>query len=362
MNNDSLFNKSLPADALKSIGSISTAWKAPSNIALVKYWGKRPNQIPQNPSLSFSLSACFTSTTLTISYSEDRQPIVVNGKKDHPFAPKLTTFFNTMVAYFPFLEKSAIAVNTENSFPHSVGIASSASAFASIALCLCEIEQRLMGNEGLGSAFLQKASFIARLGSGSASRSVYGAYQVWGYLPELPNSTNDYAIPVTPSINPMFLGLRDAVLVVSTEPKSLSSTNGHALMVDHPYADARYAEAKLSLNALLKSLRKGDMATFLMLCEQEALTLHGLIMSSRTSPVLLKPESLLLISKIREYRQTSGLQVGFTIDAGPNIHLLYHDSIAAQVEDFINAELKPLCENGLVIFDRCGSGPERIKQ
>ncbi len=360
MNNSSQYNSLLSPDSLQSVGTIAAAWKAPSNIALIKYWGKRKKQIPQNPSLSFSLSACYTSTTLTMSYSDSRKPIVVNGEKEHPFVPKLVAFFNEMVAYFPFIEKSAIAVETENSFPHSVGIASSASAFASLALCLCEIEQRLLGNEGLGNAFLQKASFMARLGSGSASRSVFGAYQVWGYLPELPNSTDDYAIPVTPLVDPVFLGLRDAVLVVSTEPKSLSSTKGHALMVDHPYAEARYAEAKLSLNALLKTLRKGDLDSFYRLCEHEALTLHGLIISSNTSPILLVPESLLLIAKIREFRQKSGLKLGFTIDAGPNIHLLYHDSVAVEVEKFIDAELKPICENGLVIFDRCGSGSERI--
>jgi len=362
MNSDLHFISSLPVDALKTIGSITAAWKAPSNIALIKYWGKRPKQIPQNPSLSFSLSACYTATTLSISYSDVNKSILVNGEANHPFLPKLTSFFNEIVAYFPFVEKAAISITTENSFPHSVGIASSASAFASLALCLCEIEQRMLGNEGLGSAFLQKASFVARLGSGSAARSVYGGYQVWGYLPELPNSTNDYAIPVTPSVNPIFMGLRDAVLVVSTEPKSLSSSNGHALMVDHPYADARYAEAKLSLNALLKSLRKGDLGAFITLCEQEALTLHGLIMSSRTTPILLKPESLLLISKIREFRQRTGLPVGFTIDAGPNIHLLYHESNAAEVEAFVYAELKSLCEKGFVIFDHCGNGPERIKK
>ena len=359
MNSDS-FISPLPVDALKSVGSISAAWKAPSNIALIKYWGKKPKQIPQNPSLSFSLSACFTATTLSVSYSDVQKPILINGEENHPFLLKLTNFFKEIVPYFPFVEKAAISVTTKNSFPHSVGIASSASSFASLALCLCEIEQRLMGNEGLGSAFLQKASFVARLGSGSASRSVFGGYQVWGYLPELPNSTNDFALPVTPNVDSFFLGMRDAILVVSSQPKLISSSDGHALMVDHPYADSRYAEAKLSLNALLKSLRKGDVLSFIQLCEQEALTLHGLIMSSRNSPVLLLPESLSLISKIREFRKKTGLPVGFTVDAGPNIHLLYHDSVASEVEAFINAELKPICENGMVIFDRCGSGPERI--
>jgi len=131
-------------------------------------------------------------------------------------------------------------------------------------------------------------------------------------------------------------------------------------MVDHPYAEARYAEAKLSLNALLKALKKGDLSAFINLCEQEALTLHGLIMSSRTTPMLLAPESLLMITKIRKFRQQTGLPVGFTIDAGPNIHLLYLDSHAPEVESFVNAELKALCENGYVIFDKCGNGPERI--
>lgn len=355
-----LFSNSVTPEILKAAGSVKSGWKAPSNIAIVKYWGKRENQIPQNPSLSFSLSECYTETRATFTHAENGFSLLVNGESSHPFSAKLTNFFGKVTTFFPFLAQARVELETKNSFPHSVGIASSASAFASVALCLCHAEQQLLGNEGFGSSFLQKASYIARLGSGSASRSVFGGWQVWGHLVELPNSTNDFAIPVTPNIDPRFLGMRDAVLVVSTKPKELLSTQGHALMVDHPFAEARYAEAKLCLNAILKTLRKGDFPKFFALCENEALTLHALMMSSKSSPIYLKPESLTIIEAIRGFRATSSLPVGFTIDAGPNIHLLYHEDNEVAVKAFVESELTRHCENGMVIYDRCGAGPERI--
>jgi Mevalonate pyrophosphate decarboxylase len=355
-----LFSNSVTPDVLKTVGSVKSGWKAPSNIAIVKYWGKRENQIPQNPSLSFSLTECFTETTAAFAYDDNGYGLLVNGDGNHPFCEKLNDFFGKVTPFFPFLAQARVEIETKNSFPHSVGIASSASAFASVALCLCHVEQQLLGNEGFGSSFLQKASYIARLGSGSASRSVFGGWQEWGHLAELPNSTNDFAIPVTPNIDPRFLGMRDAVLVVSTEPKELLSTQGHALMVDHPFADARYAEAKLCLNAILKTLRKGDFPKFFALCENEALTLHALMMSSKSSPIFLKPESLSIIAAIRNFRTTSGISVGFTIDAGPNIHLLYHEDNEVVVKAFVESVLKRYCEKEMVIYDRCGAGPERI--
>ncbi|KAF5075537.1 hypothetical protein DSECCO2_169640 [anaerobic digester metagenome] len=347
-------------EQLKSAGSeFKSGWKAPSNIAIVKYWGKKDGQIPQNPSLSFSLNGCYTQTQLEVKYSPKGFSLTINpeGKE---FAPRIEQFLRNVEPLFPFLANVEAKVTTANSFPHSVGIASSASGFASLALCLCHIEEQIKGNLGFGSPFLRKASYVARLGSGSASRSVFGGWQEWGYLPELPNSTNEYALSLSPIVDPKFFEMRDAILVVSTSPKVLSSTQGHALMANHPFADARYAEARINLNAILKALRKGDLKRFYDIAESEAMTLHGLIMSSKNQPMLLKPQSLQIIERIKAFRTEKGINIGFTIDAGPNIHLLYTSDVAQIVEAFVNEQLKPLCENQKVIFDSCGKGPELV--
>ena len=87
---------------------------------------------------------------------------------------------------------------------------------------------------------------------------------------------------------------------------------------------------------------------------------HALMMSSKSSPIFLKPESLSIIAAIRNFRTTSGISVGFTIDAGPNIHLLYHEDNEVVVKAFVESVLKRYCEKEMVIYDRCGAGPERI--
>ncbi|MEX1383159.1 MAG: diphosphomevalonate decarboxylase, partial [Lutibacter sp.] len=116
----------------KSKGSIS--WKTPSNIALVKYWGKQEPQIPENASISFTLDACFTLTTLEYSKSNSKKggnfDIYFEGEKKDNFKPKIQKFFERIEQYVPFLKDFDFVIKSRNSFPHSSGIASSASGMS----------------------------------------------------------------------------------------------------------------------------------------------------------------------------------------------------------------------------------------
>ena len=155
--------------------------------------------------------------------------------------------------------------------------------------------------------------------------------------------------------------MKDAILVVSSKEKKISSRAGHSLMEGHPYAEARYKTAMVHVMDLSASLRTGDLEEFIRITESEALNLHALMMSSHPSYLLIEPNTLNIVNLVREFRKETKIPVCFTLDAGPNVHLLYPEEYVTSVKTWINAELIKFCENGKWIDDEMGSGPERIK-
>ncbi|MCF6241968.1 MAG: hypothetical protein L3J74_11555 [Bacteroidales bacterium] len=333
--------------------------QSPSNIALIKYWGKKGNQIPANPSLSFTLSKSFTETEITYTPKKDDGTVSIHflfeKTENHKFEHKIKIFLEKLIEYFPFLTKLHLKISSSNSFPHSAGIASSASSMSALALCLCEIEKKHYGTLQLEDDFLRKSSFIARLGSGSAARSVFPYAATWGEFVENPVSSDEYASPLTFDLHPVFRNYRDAILIVSNKAKKVSSTAGHGLMHQHPFAKARFEQAKNHLKLLLNVLKNGDVNTFIEIVENEALTLHALMMSSNPGYILMEPGTLQIIEKIRAYRERPGIKLCFTLDAGPNVHLLYSANDSDNVEKFIQKELLTYCENNLWIKDKIKS-------
>lgn len=344
----------------------SIQWQSPSNIAIVKYWGKYGDQLPRNPSISLTLSSARTITKLDYRPKETDSPgisldFTFEGNPRPAFSQKVQQFLERMTPYFPFIEQLHIRIDTRNTFPHSAGIASSASSMSALALLLCDVEQQHFHTLSDSGLFFKKASFIARLGSGSACRSVYPHAALWGHSEAHPESSDLYAIPFSDHCHPVFHSFHDDILIVSNKEKSVSSRAGHQLMENNPYAENRYAQASRHTRQLSDALQTGDLALFGEIAESEALTLHALMMASNPPFILLQPHTLALISHIQQYRTESGLPIYFTLDAGPNIHLLYPDTIAAQVQPFIQGTLRPFCENGMIISDQTGEGPNRIE-
>jgi diphosphomevalonate decarboxylase len=227
-------------------------------------------------------------------------------------------------------------------------------------LCLCTLEHKLFGTLADQNAFDQKASYLARLGSGSACRSIYGHAAVWGDTSIVAGASNEWATPYGDHLHEVFKSMHDDILIVSKDEKSVSSRAGHALMEQNPFAEPRYAQAKANLIRLDDALRTGDLPTFGAITEQEALSLHALMMTSNPSYVLMRPNSLAMIEKVRAYRADTGHQVYFTLDAGPNVHLLYPTEIVTDVRAFVLSDLIPLCEDGRMIQDWVGEGPEEL--
>ncbi len=339
----------------------SITWQSPSNIALVKYWGKHGIQLPSNPNLSFTLSECHTTTEMFWEKGTGKVDLLVNGKHNEKFTARASAYFHSLGSGLPFLGGLDLHINSSNTFPHSAGIASSASAMSSLALCLCSLEEEITGIKLNENDFFRKASSLARLGSGSASRSVYGGFVSWGSSPDIAGSSDEYATPITSDIHDRFRDMRDTILVVDRGMKAVSSSAGHRLMGHHPYAEARFRQASINFKALAEALQAGDDDRFIHIVETEALNLHALMMSSDPAYILLKPETLKIISRIREFRLSSGIPLCFTLDAGPNVHLLYHGSDNAAVEAFIKQELLLYCSDKYRIDDRIGEGPKKLQ-
>ncbi|MDP5082225.1 MAG: diphosphomevalonate decarboxylase [Winogradskyella sp.] len=352
----------------KQIESGTVTWSSPSNIALVKYWGKKEDQIPENPSISFTLDHCKTKTTLSFSKKETNNAfsfdVLLDGEQKDSFKPKIETFFKRIEAYLPFLRHYHFKIETSNTFPHSSGIASSASGMSALALCLMSIEKELnviqSDSEESQDYFNKKASFLARLGSGSACRSIEGDLVVWGIHNEIDGSSNEFGVKYPFEVHQSFKNYQDTILLVDKGEKQVSSTVGHNLMHGHPYAERRFKQAHENMSKLIDVFKNGDVDAFIKIVESEALTLHAMMMTSMPYFILMKPNTLEIINKIWAFRHKTNSKVCFTLDAGANVHVLYPESEKAAVLEFIKTELVTFCQNGHFICDQIGFGAQKI--
>lgn len=325
----------------------------PSNIALIKYWGKYKNQIPANPSISYTLNNCKTNTSMEFLADEEFSvQTFLAGNEEPKFAEKIEKYFRNIEEYLPWILKGKYIIKTENTFPHSSGIASSASGFGAIAKCLMELEQQFSGIQD-GDFKVRKASFLARLGSGSACRSLYDGLVVWGTTKEVEDSSDLYAVQYpNDEIHEVFKSFNDWVLLIHEGEKSVSSTVGHGLMNTNTYAERRFQEAHENFALLKDILKSGDMPNFIKLVEHEALTLHAMMMMSDPAFILMKTGTLAVINKIWDFRKDTGLPLFFTLDAGANVHLLFPaDKDEDQIKEFIVKELLQFTQNNGVVKD-----------
>lgn len=336
-----------------SISTQTVVSSCPSNIALIKYWGKYKNQIPANPSISYTLNNCKTNTSMEFLADEEfAVQTFLAGNEEPKFAEKIEKYFRNIEEYLPWILKGKYIIKTENTFPHSSGIASSASGFGAIAKCLMELEQQFSGIQD-GDFKVRKASFLARLGSGSACRSLYEGLVVWGRTKEVEDSSDLYAVQYpNDEIHEVFKSFNDWVLLIHEGEKSVSSTVGHGLMNTNPYAERRFQEAHENFALLKDILKSGDMPNFIKLVEHEALTLHAMMMMSDPAFILMKTGTLAVINKIWDFRRETGLPLFFTLDAGANVHLLFPaGSEEDAIREFIVKELLQFTQNNGVVKD-----------
>lgn len=298
---------------------ISTAAAAAHpNIAFIKYWGNQDDilRIPANGSLSMNLDGLETRTTVGFDTSLKKDQLILNGQ---PAAEEALARVSASLDRIRQLAdvKTFAQVRSENSFPTGTGIASSASAFAALtlaaatALGLCLSEQEL--------------SQLARTGSGSASRSIPAGFVEW-------QAGTDHESSYASSIaGPEHWNLVDFIVLVSAHHKAVGSSQGHKLAGTSPLQAARVADADRRLEICRKALLERDFPVFAQVVEQDSNLMHGVMMTSRPPLYYWEPGTLEIIQAIQKWRE-DGLQVCFTIDAGPNVHVLCPESEAEAVQ------------------------------
>ncbi|MFK7804977.1 MAG: diphosphomevalonate decarboxylase [Anaerolineae bacterium] len=315
----------------------STA-RAGSNIAFVKYWGNADDElrIPMNGSISMTLDAAHTITTVEFSSDFDKDILILN---EEDAGEKATARASKHLDHLRGLAGTALRARivSSNSFPTGAGIASSASGFA----CLTMAAAGALGLE-LDKPALSR---IARLGSGSASRSIDGGFVEW-----VPGTTHEdsVAFELAPADH---WDLVDIIAIVSQDEKDIGSSAGHPLAHTSPFYKARLEEVtNNTLPQVRQAIMDKDFHRFGELIEEEAISLHVASMTSRPSILYWGPGSLAIMHALRRWRKEGGPHGYYTIDAGPNIHVIAEKSSA----DALVAKLKeiPYVEDLIV----CGPG------
>lgn len=293
------------------------------NIAFIKYWGNRNDalRLPANGSISMNLAGLETRTT--VAWDERRglhsDTLTLNG------APITGPGLQRVSAFLDLVRRMAgfdlrAAVDSRNNFPSGAGIASSASAFAALALAAC----RAAGLD-LGPAALSR---LARRGSGSACRSVPGGFVEW-----LPGSSEaeSYAISLAP---PEHWPLVDCLAILSSAHKPTGSTEGHALAPTSPLQAARVDDAPRRLDLCRDAIRRCDFAAFAQVVEQDSSLMHAVMMTSTPPLFYWRPTTLRVLAAVRAAR-TKGLAACATVDAGPNVHVICEQASAEAVTELI---------------------------
>jgi diphosphomevalonate decarboxylase len=277
---------------------------APANIAFIKYWGKADDarRLPLNPSISMNLSACITTTT--VEFSPDFEKDTVSEGFDEK---RILTHIDRIrrIAKINMCSK----ITTKNSFPASAGIASSASGFAALTVAAAAALGLKLGELEL--------SVLARLGSGSACRSIPDGFVKW---------EDSYAYSLYP---PSYWDLRDILLIIENNVKDVSSSAGHEGAYTSPFFTKRLQEVPKRISRLEAALAKKDFQKLGEVIEEDCLDVHH-VMQTQSPPLFYWNEKTRQV--IRAIKK-SGLPVYFTIDAGPNVHLICEAKDEKQVID-----------------------------
>lgn len=278
------------------------------NIAFIKYWGNRDQalRIPANGSISMNLDGLFTRTTVSFQPSLPFDKLVINGHEAAGKGLERVSFILDLVRKMAGIQMKAEVIS-ENNFPSSAGIASSAAAFAALALAASSA-----AGLDLPEAHLSR---LARRGSGSACRSIPGGFVEW----QTGTSDQDsFAVSIAP---PEHWRLADCVAIVSAGHKKTGSTEGHALAPTSPLQAARLADAPRRLDLCRRAIRERDFEALAAVVELDSDMMHAVMMTSSPALFYWQPASVAVMEAVRAWR-AGGLPVLYTVDAGPNVHIL----------------------------------------
>jgi diphosphomevalonate decarboxylase len=298
------------------------------NIAFIKYWGNRDQslRLPENGSISMNLEELTTRTQVTFDPSLPTDILDLNGNR------QTGTVFNRVVSHLNLLRglrgiATRAYIKSENNFPEGTGIASSASAFAALTVAAVR---------ALGITLPERdLSRLARRGSGSACRSIPEGFAEW-----YPGSSDvdSFAVSIA---KPGYWGIVDCIAILNRKQKTTGSTEGHALAKTSPLQSARVVDTPRRLERCRDAIQTRDFDLFADTLEQDCLLMHAVMMTSKPALVYWEPATLELMHAVKSWRK-SGIPVAFTIDAGPNVHVICEEqalvSVKSKLEKIVGIE------------------------
>jgi diphosphomevalonate decarboxylase len=278
------------------------------NIAFIKYWGNRDEQlrIPANGSISMNLAGLETRTTVSFSPEIKEDRLSLNGEQASGAALARASQFLERVREMAGVNQYA-EIESANNFPTGAGIASSASAYAALAVAASTAAGLELGEKEL--------SQLARTGSGSACRSIPEGFVEW-----VPGKDDESSFASSIAGREHW-SLVDCICILSAEHKPVGSTQGHALAASSPLQAARVADAPRRLDVCRKALLDRDFEAFAEIVESDCNLMHAVMMTSSPMLIYWQPATLAVMRAVQEWR-AEGLSVCYTIDAGPNVHVL----------------------------------------
>lgn len=284
--------------------------RAHTNIALIKYWGKRDKKLflPYNSSLSLTLDAFYTDTTVSF-INQEEDVFLLNGE---PQSKEETQKISTFIQRFRDLSslEKKVKVESWNHVPTAAGLASSASAYAALAMALNELFQLSLSKEEL--------SIYARQGSGSSTRSLFGGFVEWQKGTKQ-DGTDSYAVPI---LAPEECPVGMIFCLINQEKKKISSREGMNRTVEtSPFYSGWVESAATDLVQMKKAIAKKDISMIGELTEKSALKMHATTLGANPPFTYLEPFSWEVIRKVQEWRQEGHICYA-TMDAGPNVKIL----------------------------------------
>jgi len=313
------------------------------NIALIKYWGDRDAHLhlPVSGSISFNLDGLATRTLITFDPQLHADALSINAAPaDEKSLKRMSAFLDVVRRWSGSVVFASVV--SETNFPLGSGVASSASAFAALAMAAAHALNLNLSD--------QELSRLARHGSGSACRSIPGGFVEW----KCGQSDEDsYAETIAP---PDHWQLADVTAIVSSEQKAISSAEGHQIAASSPLQAARVADANRRLDICRSAILERDFDKLATITELDSNLMHAVMMTSTPALFYWRPETLAIMKAVAAWRQ-SGLPVCYTVDAGPNVHVI----CLAQVESEVTARLSTIPGVSKTLCAHPGAGASFVK-
>ena len=317
---------------------------APANIAFIKYWGKSNSELrlPLNDSISMNLSGAYTKTTVEFS------PTMVSDTVellDGAFSEKETA--RVVAGLDRIREKAGVHmfahVVTQNSFPKGVGSAASASGFAALTVAGFAASGKMLSEKEL--------TIVARLGSGSACRSIPDGFVLWK---KGETSVDSYAYSLHTA---SYWDICDALVIVDSRMKKISTTDGMETITTSPYLAKRLATLPQRVDRCIAALQDKNFSMLGEVVEEDCLDMHKVMQTQSPPCMYWNAATQKIMDAIISWRM-GGLPVYFTIDAGPNVHVLYEAIHEKEVEK----KLSTLTDVEKIIYNKATDGAKLVEQ